>query len=724
MLFVALFPLTLSGFGYQIYDNHSLGSEAAYDYWLANGFQWGTEIIQNIGPLGFIHFPLSFTGFLDYENALANFALSGVLVALVIYLSLLIPDRVARIVFLSIFALMQILKRPYGFPMPTEVNHYLLVLFTAYTLFSSSRYVVLIPLVVLLAAMSLGKGMFLFIAPVIVLFSAFHYILRKTLFMGITTLATYMLSVLAFWVMCDQQVYNILDFVLGSFAFSSGYSEALANHGSSSILAGLCLFLSTLLILLVIEKNLHAVRSVSRTAVASGLMLGLIEIYILFAVWKHAIVSGDRYHVGVHLFFVGVCLILYMYMHHSGYYEESKTPRETPAQRRMTWFTNCVVLLMAQLRDSFYRKMIGRRSVRFFDGMIPLAAATKNLLENVTCRAKDIRDKLKVISLSDFGLGALKRWEIVLLVVVLLFSKEFWGGIHFVVFLEREVAVWGAKLEEKAAQMQMPRMREIVERESVGYFGELPAPMMYNEFSYRASPSTISFAGWNPWLIEKDAEFFRDSSKAPSYLVYELYNVADRSIVAQFSPLDSPRAQIEIFRRYDPVRDNQGNPINEIGRLLLKRREALSELEYENLGERTYIMGERIQVPEETADPIQAIIRFPPSLFTKFITFVYKAPGYSIQYRLDNGFVGNRKFTPTKAREGFLIAPLILENRDLLSALSASEWNKYVENDNSSLRRVTEFRITCDNSSIACAGEMAVQFREVDGLEFGRDSSY
>ena len=87
LLFVALFPITISPFVYVVTDNHWLGSEAAYDYWLTESFQWGEQIIQNIGPLGFIHFPLSFTGFLDYENAIANFALMAALVILLIYLN-------------------------------------------------------------------------------------------------------------------------------------------------------------------------------------------------------------------------------------------------------------------------------------------------------------------------------------------------------------------------------------------------------------------------------------------------------------------------------------------------------------------------------------------------------------------------------------------------------------------------------------------------------------
>ena len=66
ILTLVLIPTTISKFVYAVIDLHWLGSEAAYDYWINNNFLWGETIIQNIGPLGFIHFPLSFTGIMDY----------------------------------------------------------------------------------------------------------------------------------------------------------------------------------------------------------------------------------------------------------------------------------------------------------------------------------------------------------------------------------------------------------------------------------------------------------------------------------------------------------------------------------------------------------------------------------------------------------------------------------------------------------------------------------
>ena len=115
----------------------------------------------------------------------------------------------------------------------------------------------------------------------------------------------------------------------------------------------------------------------------------------------------------------------------------------------------------------------------------------------------------------------------------------------------------------------MPTIQQIVGDDSISYFGEFPAPMVYNNFNYIPSPSTISFVGWNKWIIDKDVTFYKNRSK-PDYLLLHLYNDAS-SIAEQFVITDSARAQLEIMNRYDPVILNQ-IPLQENDRLLLKRR--------------------------------------------------------------------------------------------------------------------------------------------------------
>jgi hypothetical protein len=294
-------------------------------------------------------------------------------------------------------------------------------------------------------------------------------------------------------------------------------------------------------------------------------------------------------------------------------------------------------------------------------------------------------------------------------------------GANFFFHLKKEIARWDHALQRSVASMQMPKIRSIVQDAAVSYFGELPAPMVYNGLRFHATPATISFAGWNHWVMTKDAEFFRNDASAPPYLVYQLYNVPepDAAVAVQFAPLDDALAQLEIFRRYDPVMDEENRPIRELGRLLLKRRAPTAPLTYTTISTQSYVLNTPVSVPQ-TPQPVQAVIHVVPRLLTRWITFFYKNPDYTIVYTRDDGTVAARKLVSTKAREGFLVAPLLLHNDDYLAAIDTTEWQKYQHNTQSALRRITHFTITCAHGTVACAERMQVTFRTVHGLAFGR----
>ena len=283
VLFLALFPLAVSPTLYTVVDNHWLGSEAAYDYWIVNNFQWGKEIIQNIGPLGFIHFPLSFTGYLDYENALTNFALSGILVILVIYISSLFPSKIAGIIFLSLFAFFNSAKKAIVFSMSSEVNHYLLPLLIAYFLFLSPPYLVICFLLVTLAAMSLGKGMFLFVSPMIVGMVALHFLLQKKTFLSLIIMFVYIFSVVVFWVLAGQDIVNFYNFVRGSIAFSHGYNDSMTKFDTLLPLIMTCVLFFIICTKVIVAKNWSNIKHISNAEIVSRGMLAFIEMFILFA---------------------------------------------------------------------------------------------------------------------------------------------------------------------------------------------------------------------------------------------------------------------------------------------------------------------------------------------------------------------------------------------------------------------------------------------------------
>ena len=57
LLFLAIFQLP----EFSTFNSHDAGSQAAIEYWTLHGFSYGKDIIQNVGPLGFINYTRIFT---------------------------------------------------------------------------------------------------------------------------------------------------------------------------------------------------------------------------------------------------------------------------------------------------------------------------------------------------------------------------------------------------------------------------------------------------------------------------------------------------------------------------------------------------------------------------------------------------------------------------------------------------------------------------------------
>ena len=316
--------------------------------------------------------------------------------------------------------------------------------------------------------------------------------------------------------------------------------------------------------------------------------------------------------------------------------------------------------------------------------------------------------------------------------------SNFNTGFEYVTNIQNNISHYSDILKVENKSMQMPTIQEIVDDDTIGYFGEFPAPMIYNNFKYIPSPSTISFVGWNKWIINKDVNFYKNRNK-PDYLLLHLYNDTS-SIAEQFVITDSARAQLEIMNRYDPVILNQ-IPLQENDRLLLKRRKInMHKISVKNIDLKNGLLNEWIDVPK-SASIIQAKIKLVDEPgFIQLVSLAYKAPLYSIEFVLDNGVVMEKRFVPNKAAEGFLVSPFIYNNENYLAAISEKYWRNYISNKSSNreksiLRRIEKFKIKClavmpigkdgkrldtHTGKYGCATSLSTEYYKVNGLEFGR----
>jgi len=253
------------------------------------------------------------------------------------------------------------------------------------------------------------------------------------------------------------------------------------------------------------------------------------------------------------------------------------------------------------------------------------------------------------------------------------------------------------ELMQSKSEMQRPLFRDIVGYSKVGYFGYMPAPMVYNDFNYHPSPVPISFAAWNEGLMKANSRYYSAPKSAPDFLIVSLATI-DGRLVAQ----DDALSQMEILHRYTPIEAENGE-------ILLRRKsEEVDELQWSLLSKkRNYHLGEKVLVPDRNV-PIWVKIRMRKTWISSLLSLIYKPESYSINLKLSDGQSVIRKFIPSMASVGFMISPLILDNDALLQVLTESPHISHL--------RVEEFTISCERLGVACQNSLGVEFESIENL--------
>jgi len=460
VLFFAIIQLP----AFVVYNGHDAGSQAATEYWTIHGFQYGRDIVQNVGPLGFLAYPRIFTGFLDWPKLLITILLVLYLAFLLFISSRCLPVTI-RIIFL-IFA---------AFFCATDVTFYLLLLMVAYQLMYTNKLWMVVLAILVLALLSLTKMTILFIALFIIIASIVNSILWRRYVFAASTMAGFVIFLLAIWNISGQSMANFPSFLYGAAAFSSGYNEAMTIYESGMIraLGAVVLAGSMVPILWRALSSLLKIRN-NIPAVGRQLLLAGIELFILFVVWKHGFVRADG-HVVIFFIYVLVSSMWILFRRDPRGYGTEDSTHNLPLKFSIPL------------------------------GIILIVAAFMGL--------SNAPEKMVVA----------KYYEIDRARLVFANIPEYFRKLNI-------------QLNENIEKMQLPKTRALAGGQTVSYFGMSPAPIIYNGLNFISTPSTISFASWNKEIMEADAQFFRDDIQAPAYLVFDL-NTIDGRLVAQDSSL-------------------------------------------------------------------------------------------------------------------------------------------------------------------------------------------
>lgn len=276
--------------------DHDLSSMAAFDYWAIHKSSYGKDIVQNVGPLGFIQFPYFYSGFFDSTKFLINLFLFCSLVFL-LFISF---NNLPLLIKIIIIPMLLFFGHCFN---DFNTLYYIFLLLLANKLILTKRLGIVIFSTFILAILALTKGTVLFISLFIVLMSAVFFILSKRFIFAAWTLISFVSFFLFIWVLSGQNIVNIPAFLNAIISFSNGYQEAAARYGEVNWFYQISGFIIAIALILFnvfeIINRCFSRNDKSMLFVYRGMILPLVELFILFMVWKHGFVSAGLSHVSI-----------------------------------------------------------------------------------------------------------------------------------------------------------------------------------------------------------------------------------------------------------------------------------------------------------------------------------------------------------------------------------------------------------------------------------------
>lgn len=218
--------------------SHFYSSHHMFEYAFYNGFQFGVDIIDNVGPYGFLHYPYTYTGG-AYWVKIGWFALVGLIFSYYCVLfSQAITGKFAKALFLAtaFYFPLHITNTWYSY----EAIPRLTLMFAALALIYFGRPVPSTnsrkPLLWLVAVcafygflLNQKIGNLYIIAGITILLTLFWLLQKRFLEVFLYTISLIGFGI-GFWMLAGQELSNIPTFLVSSYKFSEAYAGILATN--------------------------------------------------------------------------------------------------------------------------------------------------------------------------------------------------------------------------------------------------------------------------------------------------------------------------------------------------------------------------------------------------------------------------------------------------------------------------------------------------------------
>jgi hypothetical protein len=633
--------------------SHDLGSQMSYEFYAKNNYQFGIDVVQNVGPYGYLHFPRVYSGLLPWRKAIFILAFSVMFSAMVLLASRYFDGAVAVGTWLLLAIGTQIAVDPLMDAIFSVMDPivYLFLLLAAHHLLTRDRYrsVVFFDVLLLafLALISLMKSTSLMLVGSLMATVVAQQLLGRCWKAALRDAGCFAAAFLALWLLAGQRLATLPRFVQGCFAFSKGYNEVMAMYipGESRLVGlavGMFLVLAAANVLRLWRFREHRDR----------IFLTLWECALLFIVWKHGFVRADH-SLFFWTFILPASPLLLLAHEPRRAQADTASPEELPGVGGAPAAAGAGLPGVGPLLRPARRvwRGIARAWTRLAAAvpLLPLAeTAAVAVLALLAITSKEIHLE------SEAAVRARIRNEQIhpRLPGLLAGSERFR-------LLEQALA----KNKKRAAA---PAVEKKTGHAAVDEYGIFPGVMLLNDLNYRPRPMPITFGAVNERLMRQNEEFYRNDATAPRYIM-----AAVRFLDRFLPPQEDSLAMLQILRRYRPVYPI----IFEQEHLLLERiRPAGPEPSLKPLGSpREYTWGERIAVPAAEGRLLWCQVVVEPTLVGRVRSSLYKPADVNICLERTGKAEVTLRFLTSAAQVGFLVNPLIANSVDLLAAFPTDE---------------------------------------------------
>jgi hypothetical protein len=412
------------------------------------------------------------------------------------------------------------------------------------------------------------------------------------------------------WILAGQKVCHFPQFMRGAMIFSSSYNEALALPAQTQLI-----YLGLVAIALFALAN--ALRLWQFRLYQFRLPVTVFEAACLFIAWKHGYVRHGGFIFW--LFVISASPLLFL-AHEKPLLGNSS---QAPAQ------------------PSLGRRFLLRRGVSLIGPLALLLTAT------LVCAVWACRFDPGNKEFASYGsLGAALSAPV----------NRIRSNIAGLCDCRHRRQALELALQHNRSAAALPEVKKAVDDATIDQFGYLPGVPLLNDLHYTPRPMPISFIACNDFLMRRNAEFYRDASTAPAFVLASIGQIDGR-----FAPQDDALALLELLGHYQPLLAEQGF-------VLLKRAASQPGLGRQLRDSRTVAWGESIPLPSADGKFIwcTADIRF--SLLGRARSFFYQSAQMFIVLESQGRELGAVRFLPCAAHTGFLARPLIFNTVDLLAA--------------------------------------------------------